>query len=619
MSNETTSQAASRHLRNGNMPHVPPPATPISTWVHLELDAPEGSHPEAIFKDIRRDDTWRVALSIQSEDESQFKTRPVKLHNSKLKIAKWFADILLPQEPTLLRYHFVLRDGSILQENRQMEGTDEPLYGVWEEHDFQIAVYDPTSIPPDWVAGAVVYQIFPDRFARANPKKFVRGGGAYGRETIYNDWYAKPEHPPKGRDFYGGDLRGVIEKLDYLEELGINLIYFTPIFASPTNHRYDALDYTQIDPTLGTEADLKELIEVAGARGIRVLLDGVFNHCSRDSIYFKAAQSSKESPYYRWFNFIKWPETWVGWMGVKTMPELVECPEVEEFFFGKNGIARHWLSYGTAGWRTDVTPWITDEWWRRFRRAIRKAYPDAYLVAEDWTNSSRRLVGDTFDATMNYRFAYSVLGFAGQKLTPSELDDRLETLRRDTPFPSFMAQMNLLGSHDTERILSILGSKERVKLAAALQLAYPGAPMVYYGDEAGIGDIIPVEGKRHAEDSRSGYPWGQENKDLLDFYKQAINTRRSSQALTYGEVSTVWIDDRGGYGIMRHHGEDIVIALFNSSPEPLEASIPIGESAPSGDWPDLLGRLPAIHAEGGTLQATVQAGSAGWFQAPLPD
>ena len=599
MNNETISQAASRRLRKGVLPHIPPPATPVSTWVRLELEAPAGSFPEAIFKDIRRDDPWRVALSLITGS------------------TRWQADILLPQEPTLLRYHFVLHDGTVVRENRQMEGTDEPLFGVWEDHDFQIAVYDPASVPPDWVAGSIVYQIFPDRFARANPEKVVRNGGTYERGVVYNEWSSKPERPPKGRDFYGGDLRGVIEKLDYLEELGINLIYFTPVFASPTNHRYDALDYTIIDPTFGSEADLKELIEVARARGIRVLLDGVFNHCSRDSIYFKAAQSSKESPYYRWFNFIKWPDEWVGWMKVKTMPELVECPEVEEFFFGRDGIARYWLSLGAAGWRTDVTPWITDEWWRRFRRAIRKAYPDSYLVAEDWANSSRRLVGDTFDATMNYRFAYSVLGFAGQKLTSSELDDRLETLRRDTPQPSFVAQTNLLGSHDTERIYSILGSKERVKLAAALQLAYPGAPMIYYGDEAGLGDITPVQGKRYAEDSRIAYPWGREDKDLLDFYKRAINARRGSQALTYGELSTVWIDDRGGYGFMRRHGEDIVIALFNSGNAALEASISIGESAPPGEWHDLLGTLPATRASSGTLQALIPAGVAGWFQAPL--
>lgn len=601
MPDHTLSLQAAKRLRGGQLPHVPPASSPTSTSVRLTVEAAPGAHPEAIFTDPRREHGWRVALSW---DEAA---------------NLWQADILLPQEPTVLSYYFVLRDGSRIRERHQLEGEVEMLYGVWEERDFQIAVYDPNDTPPAWLPGTIFYQIFPDRFAQGDSENVLKGGTVYGQEPLYLNWDDVPEHPPKSRDFFGGDLRGAINKLDYIKDLGVTCIYFTPIFASPSNHRYDATDYSRIDPRLGTEDDLRELIAEARNRGIRVLLDGVFNHCSSDSIYFQDALRSKESPHFRWFDFIHWPERWVGWLGIrhklttwgiKTMPEFVECPEVERFFFGKDGIALRWLSLGTAGWRTDVTPWVTDEFWRRFRRAVRKVNPEAYLVAEDWGSVPHRLVGDSFDATMNYGLGYSILCFTTGKIGPDELDDRLETRRRDTPPASFYAQMNILGSHDTARILSRLeGDKKRVTFAVALLLAYPGAPMIYYGDEAG------VEGD-YAEGGRRPYPWGREDPQLLAFFRTAINARRQSSALSKGDVTTAWIDERGGYGFMRTHGEERVLTLFNSGDTPLEASMPVGDGIPNGEAIDLLSALPAARITGGTLSATIPPLGAGWFRLP---
>lgn len=601
MPDETLSLASAKRLRGGLRPHVPPPSSPTSTWVRIEFEGGPDAYPEAVFTDPRREHGWRVALSWDGGANL------------------WQADVLLPQEPTVLTYHFVMRDGSTLRERHQVEGEVEMLYGVWEEREFQVAVYDPNDTPPAWLPGTIFYQVFPDRFAQSDPANVRKGGTAYGQEPLYLDWDDKPEHPPKGRDFFGGDLRGVIDKLDYIAGLGVTCIYFTPIFASPSNHRYDATDYSLVDPRLGTEDDLRELIREAKARGVRVLLDGVFNHCSSDSIYFQEAVRSKESPYYRWFDFVHWPERWVGWLGmkhklttlgVKTMPEFVECPEVEEFFFGEGGIALRWLSLGTAGWRTDVTPWMTHEFWRRFRRAVRRSYPDAYLVAEDWASVPQRLVGDSFDATMNYGLGFSILGFANRKLSAAELDDRLETRRRDTPPASFHAQMNILGSHDTPRVLhKVEGSKERLVFANALLLAYPGAPMIYYGDEAG------VEGS-YAEDGRRPYPWGREDPQLLAFYRTAINARRDSAALGKGDVATAWIDDRGGYGFIRTHGEERVLALFNNGDTALEAAIPVGDNVPDGESVDVLSLLPAARIAGGTLYASIPALGAAWYRLP---
>lgn len=590
MEKENLSRAAGRALRDGNLPHVPPPAVPVSTRVLLELEAGEDALPEAVFTDPNREHGWRVALEKGAEE------------------GMWSVEVLLPQEPTLLRYHFELADGSLIRERRQIEGTDKPLYGEWKEQDFQIAVYLPDNPPPDWVPGQVVYQIFPDRFARGDNPGYQSNGRCYEHETLELEWGALPEHPPKGRDFFSGNLRGVIDKLDYLSSLGVSCLYFTPIFTSPTNHRYDTLDYRQIDARLGSEEDLRELIRKGGEVGIRVMLDGVFNHCSCESNYFNPARTDKRSPYYRWFNFEGWPDKWTGWVGVKTMPEFVECPEVEAFFFGNDGIAQHWLSYGTSGWRTDVTPWMTDEFWRRFRRAVRRDYPESFLVAEDWGNASHRLLGDSFDATMNYRFAYSVVGFAAGKLTPAELDDRLETLRRDTPPANFHAQLNLLDSHDTPRALSTLeGDRQRLMLAVALQMAYPGVPTIFAGDEAGI------EGT-YAENSRRAFPWNNIDASLHNFYKRAIHARRANAALSGGEVATAWIDERGGYGFFRRAGGDTVLALFNNSDSPLEALVPVGEAGRLGSWGDLLEGLPAALVNGGLLRTVLPAKGVAWFR-----
>jgi glycosidase len=586
MSELDLSQALARQVRGGYLPHLPPPASPVSSRVELVLEAPDDANPEAIFSDPRREHGWRVALSPSGK-------------------GYWKTSVLLPQEPTILRYYFELADGTIIREHRQYEGEMAALYGVWLDQDYRIAVYNPQSTPPSWLTGQVMYQIFPDRFARANVAN-TSDNSHYNTGVVLKNWDESPEKPSRGRDFFGGNLRGVINKLAYLQELGITCIYFTPIFEAPSNHRYDAIDYFRIDPRLGSEADLRELIEEAQARGIRVMLDGVFNHCSPESVYFKAARADKTSPYYRWFNFTRWPDEWVGWLDVKTMPEFVECPEIEQFFFGKGGVAQHWLEYGTAGWRTDVTPWLTDEYWRRFRAAVRQQYPEAYLISEDWGDASHRLLGDSFDATMNYRFGFSVAGWAAGKLSSPELDDRLETLRRDTPPAQFLAQMNLLGSHDTMRLLTRLnGDKARLKLAVALQMVYPGVPMVYYGDEAGL------EGE-YAEDGRRPFPWNNPDETLLAFFRKLIHTRRTCSALQTGSLKTVYASQHG-YGIVRQSDTEQVLALFNNSETVIEVEIPVDEGWPTGLWTDLLGNLPPVHLKGNCFTTTLPALGIAWF------
>lgn len=583
--------AAARRLRGGVLPHVPPAAAPTGARVLLELEAPSGSEPEVILTDGRRGTSWHVALTAG--------TRP----------SLWSTEIQLPADPTMLTYRFELRDGHVVRERRQLEGEVAPLYGEWAERDFRIAVYRPASVPA-WVPGTVMYQIFPDRFAIGKPAAQPDTRAVYGRRPLSLGWDERPEHPPRGRDFFGGNLDGLIDRLGYLADLGINGVYLTPIFAARTNHRYDATDYFRIDPRLGDETTFRRLLREASSHGIRVILDGVFNHCSREHPLFLAARADRTSPYYRWFDFRKWPKRYTGWANVRQLPEFAECPEVEDYFFGRRGVAQHWLEEGIAGWRLDVTPWITDGYWRRFRRAVRRHSPDAYLIAEDWGDSSSRFLGDEFDATMNYRFAYSVVGWAIGRITVSELDDRLETLRRDTPEPSLHAQWNLLGSHDTGRLLTRCGGdRERLTLAVALQLAYPGVPTIYYGDEAGL------EGD-YAEAGRVPFPWDAIDPELHNFHRRAITARRRSAALSTGSVRTVWIDDRTAtYAFARELGDEVVVCAFNAGDAPAHLTLPIDHGA-DARWRALLGDTPDTRAQSGVLAIDLPPRRAGWF-API--
>ena len=575
---------AARKVR-GHLPHVPPSASPVASHVTLHLDAPAGSAPEAIITDTRREIVWRVALALLPTG--------------------WKTDLLLPTEPTVLTYHFAFNGGTLIREKRQIEGVVRPLFGEWEEKDFRIAVFDPQGMPPTWVRGQVMYQIFPDRFAIGETNSIhKKHGDVYGLPPILNAWGDTPEYPPQGRDFFGGDLRGVINKLDYLHDFGITTIYFTPMFESPTNHRYDAQDYFKIDARLGTEHDLRELVREAEKRGMRVMLDLVLNHCSSESTMFTEAQADKTSPWYRRFEFSEWPH-YNGWLNVKVMPEFVECPETEDFFYGPNGVAQYWLKTGIAGYRTDVTPWITESTWRRFFKAMRAAKPDIYLIAEDWGDNTSRFTGDQFDATMNYRFGYSVIGFANGRLTPSELDDRLEVLRRDTPDAILHTQMNLLTSHDTPRLLNLVEhDKARVKMAVALQMAYPGVPMVYYGEEAGCAQTDPP-----CESGRVSFPWDKIDEDLHAFFRKAVAARRNSKALSLGNIETIWIDDeQHTYGFAREHDGERMLALFNNGDAEAMIALEV-----EGEWHDVLGQLGEVRAGDGMLRVTLPAKTSAWL------
>ncbi|MBR7131904.1 MAG: glycoside hydrolase family 13 protein [Clostridia bacterium] len=431
---------------------------------------------------------------------------------------------------------------------------------------WQQTVYARDFSTPDWLAGGIIYQIFPDRFYSSGEKK----QGIPEDRFICNDWYKQPEfRQPKekcrlGNDYYGGDLKGITLKLDYLKELGVSCIYLNPIFEAHSNHRYNTADYMKIDPHLGTEADLEELICEAKKRGINLILDGVFSHTGDDSIYFNrygrylsaGAAQTPDSPYYSWYSFKEYPHKYNAWWDIASLPETNENDlSFSSFITGESGVLRYWLKKGIKGWRLDVADELPDDFLDKIRLAVKSEDSESYLLGEVWEDAtnkisygSRRrfLRGRQLDSVMNYPFANAIVellkGGSGEKFINTVL-----SITENYPPQAIKLLMNHIGTHDTARILTRLGtdgelpsdreaqSQARLtpeqytrgtallKLAALLQFTLPGVPSVYYGDEAGLtgfGDPF----------CRAAYPWGRENTELLEFYRTLGKIRRNSPA-----------------------------------------------------------------------------------------
>ncbi len=413
---------------------------------------------------------------------------------------------------------------------------------------------------PTWVRDAIFYQIFPDRFASSDR---VRKPGTL------EAW----EAPPTVHGFKGGDLLGIVERLPYLEDLGVNALYLTPIFSSASNHRYHTYDYLTVDPLLGGDDALRELLDAAHGRGMRVILDGVFNHTGRGFWAFHhVVETGAASPYRGWFHFDDarldrgqpldpYPEPdappadlgYTAWWGLPALPKLdTDHPEVREYLFA---VAEHWLRFGIDGWRLDVPGEIDDEsFWQEFRRRCRAIRPDAYLVGEIWHVAPDWLRGDRFDALMNYPLGEAILGFAaGSRLDLSVVRGHFEYERSIRPLdgqafaariaeltsaydPDVVgAQLGLIGSHDTPRARSVVGDDlAGVRLATLLLATLPGAPCIYYGDEIGLrGGNDPA--------CRAGFPWdpGQWEAGLRDAVRAVLHLRRAEAVLRHGEVRVV--------------------------------------------------------------------------------
>jgi cyclomaltodextrinase / maltogenic alpha-amylase / neopullulanase len=468
---------------------------------------------------------------------------------------------------------------------------------------FRQTIHDANYKVPEWSKDVVYYYIFPERFRNGNksndPKAGVTRFHDHTVET-HPDWLGIPYRPNTGdgsdqhynNDFFGGDLIGIIEKLDYIKELGANTIYMTPIFHAASNHKYDTADYSQIDPHFGTNANFETLTAEAKKRGMRVILDTSLNHTGSDSVYFDRfnnfktngafadAKINTASPYADWYSFDATksdPEAqYKGWVGVRDLPELNKASlSFREYAYsGKNSIMKQWLDRGASGWRMDVAPWVPDDFWREWRTAVKGHSPDALTVAESYFDSSKFFLGDTFDTTMNYIFRNAVMDYAGGK---SAVDSYryIEFMREAYPQQSFYALMNLLSSHDQPRSLHVFGyqnetkdsasieqAKQKLKLAVFFQMIFPGSPAIYYGDEVGMtGGEDPY--------NRAPYPWadtgGKPDSDLLAEYKKLIQLRKDNPVLRHGSIDAPLFIDKHVIVLARHDKSTFAITAMNNA------------------------------------------------------
>ncbi len=585
-------------------------------------------------------------------------------------------------------YFFVLSNGSSISVYSDIDQDTDP-YGVGgitaslaEAKPYDLIVYDKNFKTPDWMKNAVIYQIFPDRFCngdKSNDKaqEYSRGDIRY---EFITDWNTIPENPEQealldedvykstgayygdrvwSDEIYGGDIKGIIDRVDYLDALGVNVIYINPCFASISSHRYDTSDYKLIDPVLGTNGDFEELVQVAEAHDMKIILDGVFNHVSDDSIYFdryykylqdgttkigaypywayvydlmaedesltKEEAENKAKTYFTenygitdytytaWVDVFQSADKYLknddgevvkdtvglragkpvygydGWWGYDNMPVIKSTNGSEyqtpgwadEIIDGEGCVTHFWLDEGSSGWRLDVANEVSDETWQKFRNSVKGLDSENVIVGEIWTDATQYLLGDMYDSVMNYVFRGAVIGFAGDQ-DATKMMNTLEKLRERYPEEAFYAMMNLVGSHDTSRLLSMLdgvgddradksisgafptyegtseAAKEKQYLVAFLQFTYPGAPTIYYGDELGmVGGDDP--------DNRRGMIWGLGAKDLTEYYAKLGQIRHAYSTLNTGDIRYFDTNDNTVAGYVRSDDNANIIVLANSA------------------------------------------------------
>ena len=482
--------------------------------------------------------------------------------------------------------------------NRALDGT---IYRLENQYEglIQLLVYDELGKHPNWIKGGVMYHIFVDRFAKTG--SFKKKENAIINEDWENGIPQYPEYPGADVDnnmFFGGDLRGVIEKLDYIKSLGVNCIYLSPIFDAYSNHKYDTADYMSIDSMFGDEQTFEALVKEARARGIEIILDGVFNHTGADSIYFNkynnyptlGAYQSKDSPYYEWFNFKEYPNKYECWWNVQILPRVKsDTPSYKSFILGDGGVIEKWMKKGIAGFRLDVADELSDDFLKTLNNKLKSINPNGIVYGEVWEDASNKIaydkrkryfLGNELDSVMNYPLREAIISYiknGDYKL----LIDTFAMLYSHYPKSSADLLMNVLGTHDTERILTVLGgkssegytneqlstmkmtSKERqnaiklLKMAYAINSTVPGVPCIFYGDEAGM------EGYRDPF-NRLPFPWGRENTELLEFFKR-IGEIRSNEPLYKEGLFKILYCDSDLLLFARYDKKEAIITALNRS------------------------------------------------------
>lgn len=491
-------------------------------------------------------------------------------------------------EPGLYFYWFRLGGRrAALGEDRNAEFSDSASA-------YQILVYRECFATPAWFKGGIMYQIFPDRFFKSGETLAEKG------KWLHRDWHETPEFRPneKGKilnnDFFGGNFRGILKKLDYLQSLHVTVIYLNPIFRAFSNHRYDTGDYMQLDPMLGSEEDFSALVSECGKRGIRLILDGVFNHTGDDSRYFNkygtydeiGAYQSKDSKYYSWYNFRHFPDKYDSWWGIDVLPAVNEnCPSYIDFITGENGVLRRWMKYPLGGFRLDVADELPDEFVAKIRSAVKSANGDAVVIGEVWEDASNKIAystrrkyfqGEELDSVMNYPLKDAIINFVVSGNT-SLLRRTVGMLLDHYPKCVLDSLMNILGTHDTVRVLTALGgvcaynkeemavlklsaeqravATERLKIAAILLYTFFGVPCIYYGDEIGMeGYSDPF--------CRKPFAWDLIDEDILSHYRWLGELRSRYTAFRDGDYRELYHDDNC-IVFERRKGKEAAITVAN--------------------------------------------------------
>ena len=461
--------------------------------------------------------------------------------------------------------------------------------------EWQLTVYKSTYKTPDFAKGNIIYHVFVDRFNRADGVKTKR------KYRLHESFSESPEVvSADGKyyadDFFGGNFNGIREKLDYLEELGVGIIYLSPIFKAFSNHRYDTGDYLKVDELLGTEDDFKRLLDAAHEKGMKIILDGVFNHSGADSLYFNkfgtydslGAYQSKSSPYYDWYYFKKFPDEYACWWGCDNVPDLNKSnKDYRALVFGKNGVVEKWQKLGADGWRLDVVDELPIDFVNLLIKKIKSVNKDALVIGEVWEDASTKvsygelrpyLLGDQLDGTMNYPFMNAIIAYVRDG-DEKFFKDTVQSILENYPKETVYCLMNSLGTHDTVRIINALSdvrahgwskthklgyklpdseyekAKKKLYLASVLQFTLPGIPSIFYGDEAGLqGFDDPI--------NRRPYPWGSEDKEILAHYKKLGRIRRENRAVFSGGFNMR--DENGLVAYERASGDDKILIAVNA-------------------------------------------------------
>ena len=486
------------------------------------------------------------------------------------------------KESGLVFYNFMLISEQGIKFFINSSESGKGIFSLIKENSYQLTVYENFYKTPKWFKEGIAYQIFPDRFRISGNIIKAKKDSFYYENTNTVPNYIKKGNEIEKWDFFGGNLKGITEKLPYLKNLNVSVIYLNPIFEANSNHRYNTGNYLKIDPVLGSEEDFDNLISECDKLGIKVILDGVFNHTGADSIYFNkfgsynscGAYQSKESPYYSWFKFKNYPNEYESWWGVLDLPATnKENPEYVSFIItGENSVIKKWTNKKIGGWRLDVADELPDSFLEHLYKTVKDCNKNDVVIGEVWEDASNKIAYGSLknyftkpqlDSVMNYPFRDNLIAFLKKDINAETLKFRFDEQMENYPFERYMSNFNFLGTHDIERIKTVLSDINSENLLALIKMSvmclffYPGIPCIYYGDERGL------EGEKDP-DNRRFFPWKNENKEIFDIYKKSSDLRNNSDALKTGKTI---FDSFGNdvFGIIRYTFSETKALYINRS------------------------------------------------------